>query len=131
MAFEENLDVFFNTKDFAIEVEISPERTSPQNQRTKITGIFEDPYAAAQLGSYLIVATNPVFMTKWSPPVEALRHNHFLFITDEDGNQKTYRVEGQPKHDGTGIARILLVDELTQDEPSEDAVTLPQQKDYY
>jgi len=130
MAFDEDIGVFFDTKDFAVEADIRETRQDAQNT-TRIKGIIEDPYAVAQLGSYRIVATNPIFMTEWTDAVEALRHNHFLFITDKDGNTETYRVEGQPIHDGTGIARILLVDESTQDSHSESAVKLPANKDYY
>ena len=124
--FQENFDLFFNTDEFALEAKVS-KSDNPQEDFT-VKGIFEDPYAAAELGSYRIVATNPVFLCEWTVDIAGLRHAHILTIGDT-----RYRIEGVPHHDGTGLARIHLIDESYNDEQSDQrvAVDVPKSGGYY
>ena len=105
--FDENLDIFFT--DFATEV-LMPDGS------TVIKGIFEDPYTAAQLGSYRVVSVNPTLLCKWED-VKTLRHNDTLTIEKE-----VYCVEGTAHHDGTGVARIILVKRSLTDNVTTEAL---------
>ena len=104
--FDENLDLFFT--DFAVDVTLKYQDDTKTD--ASIKGIFEDPYAAAQLGSYRVVSTNPILLAKWSPDTSELVHNDTAVIDDVE-----YFVEGAPHNDGTGICRILLIDKKLND----------------
>ena len=108
--FDENLDDFFT--DFAVDVTLQFKDTNKDD--ITIKGIFEDPYAAASLGSYRVVATNPVVMTKWTEEVAGLSKSDKALI-----NGTEYIVEGTPAHDGTGIARIMLIEASLTDDQSQ------------
>ena len=104
--FQEDLALFF--KDFGVDVTL--QYTDPDRPDVPIIAIFEDPYAAAQLGSYRVVATNPVLLAEYTDAVKGLLPNDVAVISGD-----RYKVEGAPHHDGTGVCRILLIDETLND----------------
>lgn len=112
--FEEDLDIFFQTKDFAVDVTLKYQDTAKAD--VSIKGIFEDPYAAAQLGSYRVVSTNPTLLCKWDD-AKSLCHNDTAVIDTVE-----YCVEGTPHHDGTGVCRVLLIDKRFNDNTTNYAV---------
>jgi len=109
--FTDDLDDIFFT-DFAIDVTLRFADTTKED--ITIKGIFEDPYAAARLGSYKVVSANPTLLAKDTPDVNALSSGDTCIIGD-----KTYIVEGTPHFDGTGVTRIMLIDETNTDNASE------------
>ena len=111
MNFEADLDNIFFT-DFAIDVTLRFQDTRKED--VAIKAIFEDPYAAARLGSYKVVSANPTLLAKDTPDVNGLSSGDTCII----GN-KTYLVEGTPHFDGTGVTRIMLIDETNTDNASE------------
>ena len=113
--FSEDLDnIFF--QEFAVPVQILTIQGAPVESETSIQGIFEDPYAVAQLGSYRVVSANPILICKWDE-AKRLRHGDRLIIED-----LKYCVEGTPHRDGTGICRINLIEETLTDNIATEAI---------
>ena len=114
--FTEDLDnIFF--QEFAIDVHILTIQGAPvESETTPLQGIFEDPYAVAQLGSYRVVSANPILICKWDE-AKRLRHGDRLIIED-----LCYCVEGTPHRDGTGICRIHLIEETLTDDIATEAI---------
>lgn len=109
--FDEDISIFFT--DFAEDCAVTFEDTSKTNFSFK--GIFEDPYAATQLGTYRVVISEPTLLCEFTDEVESLRRNDRITI-----NGRVYIVLGKPEHDGTGVGRIKLAEAELQDGDSEE-----------
>lgn len=109
--FDEDISVFFT--DFAEECAVTHEDTGKTNFSFK--GIFEDPYAATQLGTYRVVISEPTLLAEFTDDIEGLRRNDRITI-----NERAYIVLGKPEHDGTGVGRIKLAETELQDGDSEE-----------
>ena len=114
--FDEDLSIFFT--DFAEDCAVTFEDTSKTNFSFK--GIFDDPYAATQLGTYKIIITEPTLLCEFTTAVESLRRNDRIRI-----NERDYIVLGKPEHDGTGVGRIKLAETERQDGESEEVAKIP------
>ena len=113
--FSEDLDnIFF--QEFAVPVTIITIQGAPVESEKKLQGLFEDPYAVAQLGSYRVVSANPILICKWSD-AKQLKHGDRLIIED-----LRYCVEGTPHRDGTGVCRINLIEETLTDDITTEAI---------
>lgn len=96
MAFEENLDVFFDTAEFAVEAIA----TTRLGESMPIKVIFDAPHVEP-LGVGVLEASQPAVLAP-SPLAQQLSHGDVLTIEQAD-----FRVVGiQP--DGTGVTRLVL-----------------------
>lgn len=114
--FQEDLSIFFS--DFAEDCAVTFEDTSKTNFTFK--GIFEDPYAATQLGTYRVVISEPTLLVEFTDQIESLRRNDRITI-----NERVYIVLGKPESDGTGTGRIKLAEVELQDGESEEVSKVP------
>lgn len=111
MAFEEDFSIFFNLDDFGVECTT----VFAEGRETNFTflGIFEDPYAATQLGTYRVVISEPTILCEFTDAIETLRRNDEIVV-----GGRTYIVLGKPEPDGTGTGRIELAEANLQDDES-------------
>ena len=109
MAFEEDLSVFFDDFGSDCVAEFADEAQADY----EFEGIFEDPYAATQIGTYRVIISEPTLLVKATTEIDALRRNDVVTI---DGRR--YIVLSKPEDDGTGVARIKLAEETAQDDQS-------------
>ena len=109
MAFEEDLSVFF--ADFGSDC--VAEFADEAQANYEFEGIFEDPYAATQLGTYRVVISDPTLLVKGTEQIDLLRRNDVVTV-----DERRYIVTGKPEDDGTGVARVKLVVDTAQDDQS-------------
>ena len=109
--FVEDLTIFF--KDFG--VESTTEFADATKENFTFLGIFEDPYAATQLGTYRVVISEPTLLCEETEDISGLRKNDKIII-----NTVIYVVLGSPKSDGTGVVRVELAEAVRQDDESSD-----------
>ena len=119
----ENLDAFFDTDDFAIvgTFQYKTDRADLHDAGEDWTQnvIFEEPTSVSDFGQFAVTATNPSVWTKYTPAVAALIREDTLTFTRGDTVIK-YIIESPPKNDGTGVARIFLIADKTQDDKGGD-----------
>lgn len=106
----EDLDVFFDTDDFAIVAHLHISETL---EDIDINGIFDTPYQKRDFGAFIVDEDAPSFTCKWDPRFDSVRKGDILTIGDE--NIETFYIDSVPQHDGTGICAMILTRRSTQD----------------
>ena len=100
MAFEEDLSVFFD--DFG--VGCMTDFQDAGRADFSFEGIFEDPYAATQLGTYRVLISEPTLLVQMTPEVQRIAKNDQIMV---DG--AVYHALSPAEDDGTGVARIRVI----------------------
>lgn len=101
MAFNEDLDAFFSTDDFAVTATWTPDGGDP----SVITGIFDNEYIeGVGDGEVDFEATHPMFLVKTADVPDVAQGDQLSV------NSTSYRIVNvQP--DGTGLT-LLILEEL-------------------
>ena len=99
MAFAENFNIFF--ADFGVDCVADYQDEDLDDY--EFIGIFEDPFAATQIGTYRVIISDPTLLVIETPQINLIKKDDRITV---DGRR--YIVLGQAKDDGTGISRIPL-----------------------
>ena len=110
----EDLDIFFNTDEFAIDAFIRIMSLGEGQSLVSVRGIFETPYLKRDFGAFVVDADSPSFTCKWHDEFVNVRKGDDLYFFD-DGTTVNFYIDSTPQNDGTGVVAFILTAADTQD----------------